>query len=91
MTDRVRVRVSRILDKQTNDGKAYFSQAVNISQFPREDVTIWHTFTDKKYAYPEGVHTCVRYQVDESWTDKATGKPRSTIKTKFYDFQPYEG
>ena len=83
-----KIRTSRHIEKIDAQNRPVYSQAVQVSQFPHKDVTVWLRAYDKQYLLPEsGLFQADIYFVENEYTNKEGRKIRD-MKIRFENLQP---
>lgn len=84
----MKIRVSKLIDKVSKDGKPYLLQPIRVNQFPHDDVTVWSRPFEAGQAHPEGVFEADAYIVEYKVTDKATGQKVLKQEFRFANLRP---
>lgn len=84
----VKIRVGKLLTKQSKTGKTYYTQPVQVAQFPRQDVTVWQTYSDPQYALEAGVFEAALVLAERE--RKVGDATYRDIVPRFYDLKPVE-
>lgn len=86
MTATLKIRASRHIEKTDSKGRTYYTQGILVSQFPRQDVTIWDRSSDPQYLHAPGVYEADVYFADNSY--EKDGKTIRTTRIKFANLRP---